>query len=302
MLFLLQSIFASEIQIRDITYSGSDRILLSDIAIFKGVSREQKEQIGAVILATDLKLGVERVFSRESLVEILKKYQPKNGRITFIIPETAVVKRQEDQFGKINVEKKITEAIERNHLGMEVKVDALNFPTLNGAIIDWEVVVPNQVISSNIVVPIKYTIRHNGIDIDKSDSVSVRVKMYQTVPVVKDNTFQGQRLAAEQLQLKTIEVSRNQLYVSNLQDIIGKKLKRHLRQGEAIRITDLEVEYSVRAGESVMMTVTENEISVRMQGIAKQNGSIGDVIRINNPMNNRLVFGTVTGSSEVEVK
>ncbi len=178
----------------------------------------------------------------------------------------------------------------------------MNIPELEGNVIDWELQVPNQKQSSYLVIPIKYTVRYQGKDFEKTDSVSVKIRLFQTIPVVKDNAFQGHRLGAENLHLQRIEVIRGQLYVSNMLDVVGKKLKRNLRQGDAIRSTDLEKEYSIRAGESITILVKEKDINVRLEGTAKQNGSIGDVIRVNNPMNNRLVFGTITSASEVEVK
>ncbi|MCB0348168.1 MAG: flagellar basal body P-ring formation protein FlgA [Bdellovibrionales bacterium] len=298
----LQFIFASEIQIRDITYTGSNVITLNDIANFKDVSSQQKKAIGSVVLAKDLNVGVERAFSKDSLINILKKYQPKNGRITFVIPEVATVKRVEDRFNKENVENKIAVDLAKTQSGVEVKVETVNFPDIEENIIDWELQVPNQLQSSHLVIPMKYTVRSHGKDIEKSESISIKVKLYQTIPVVKENTFQGQRLQAENLHLQKIEMVRGQLYVSNIQDIVGKKLKRNLRQGDAIKSTDLEKEYTIRAGESVVLLVQENDIKIRLEGTAKQNGSTGDVIRVNNPMNNRLVFGTINSASEVEVK
>lgn len=302
-ILLISSIlFASEIQIRDVTYLSSESILLKDIALFKDVNSEDEKTLGNIVLANDLKVGVERVFSKDSLVSILKRFQKKNQRTIFVIPETALVKRQEDHFSKKNVEDKIAKILEASNIGLEAKVDAIGFPVLSGLILDWEVNVPSQLQANHAVIPVLYTVRQNGKDIEKRESITVKVKLFQVVPVVKENTFTGQRIAEDQIEMQKVEVNRNQLFVSNPKDIIGRKIKRNLRQGEAIRSTDLEKEYSVRAGESVYITVQENDIFVRLQGIAKQNVSIGDVIRVTNPMNNQLVFGKVTGSREVEIK
>jgi flagella basal body P-ring formation protein FlgA len=59
---------------------------------------------------------------------------------------------------------------------------------------------------------------------------------------------------------------------------------------------------AVRSGEVVQLRVTSGSLQISAEGVAAQDGEIGDVIRIVNPSSGRTLRGRVVGPRVVEVQ
>jgi flagellar basal body P-ring formation protein FlgA len=57
----------------------------------------------------------------------------------------------------------------------------------------------------------------------------------------------------------------------------------------------------VRKGERVRLLVRESGAMVEVDGIAKENGSLGDRIRVRSELNQKLVTGFVCGEGQVNL-
>ena len=86
--------------------------------------------------------------------------------------------------------------------------------------------------------------------------------------------------------------------VSNAQTAIGKTVRYPLRQGAAVRTSDLTSPVVVKRAEQVQVTWASDSMSLSMTGIAQKDAATGDLIQIQNPTSKKLIDAVVTGPGE----
>jgi flagella basal body P-ring formation protein FlgA len=77
--------------------------------------------------------------------------------------------------------------------------------------------------------------------------------------------------------------------------------RRDLSPGDILLPHDIAVAPAVRTGDPVRLRVRHGTILASVDGIARQDGAIGEEIRILNPSSGRMLRGRVVGPREVEV-
>ena len=83
--------------------------------------------------------------------------------------------------------------------------------------------------------------------------------------------------------------------------LIGKRAKRTLLPGQPILIADVENPRVVVNGSQVRIAYRENNMSIFASGLALQNGSAGDTIRVRNSDTGLSVSGVVQPDGTVAV-
>lgn len=84
--------------------------------------------------------------------------------------------------------------------------------------------------------------------------------------------------------------------------LVGKKVRRALRAGTVLQKALLETPPVVRRGDSVTMTVRSGAMILTARGAARDNGVIGDTIRVRNNDSQKDVLCRVAGPGAVEVE
>ncbi len=76
---------------------------------------------------------------------------------------------------------------------------------------------------------------------------------------------------------------------------------RDLAPGDVVRSQDVALPPPVRNGQQVRVQVRLGRVRVSAEGVAVQDGSLGEEIRIMNPSSGKVLRGRVVGPREVEV-
>lgn len=119
------------------------------------------------------------------------------------------------------------------------------------------------------------------------------------VVVARQNLSPGTRLTSDMLQLEQRERRLQRgTPVDNPELILGARNRRAISLGQMISLQDLCL---VCRGDVVTIHVDHASLSVSATGIAEQDGSLGDVIRIRNRQSNQLIEARVTAVNEVKV-
>jgi flagella basal body P-ring formation protein FlgA len=86
-----------------------------------------------------------------------------------------------------------------------------------------------------------------------------------------------------------------------LDDVSGARTLRALAPGDMVLEHDVVTPPAVRNGEQVRLQIVAGPIVVSADGVAAQDGRVGDEIRIVNPSSGRVLRGRVIGLHAVEV-
>jgi flagella basal body P-ring formation protein FlgA len=117
------------------------------------------------------------------------------------------------------------------------------------------------------------------------------------VPLARNQTIKGTdvRLAAVDLAQIPDDAT------TDLQDVIGKRVRRNVSLGTPLHDRLVEAPIVIARGAVVMIVAQSSSVSVTVQGQAKEDGSIGEQIRVLNLSSGKEVYAKVLDENTVHV-
>jgi len=129
-------------------------------------------------------------------------------------------------------------------------------------------------------------------------TINVIANVYKTVrPLARGHIIREQDIVSVEYNLSRL----NYGHFSNKENLIGKQVKRRLKQGRVIAPNQVAEPLMVKRGDKVSLVSKSNNFAIRMSGKAMMNGAFGDRIRVKNMSSRRIIEGTVTKNGEVTV-
>lgn len=89
--------------------------------------------------------------------------------------------------------------------------------------------------------------------------------------------------------------------LSDPAEVAGKRLRRSLEAGAPVTASLLDAPILVRRGQQVTLEATQGGFQVRMAGVARSEGSLGEIIEVENGGSGRIVQAVVRSAKSVEV-
>lgn len=102
--------------------------------------------------------------------------------------------------------------------------------------------------------------------------------------------------------LSVVKMDKNKLRKSTFSDIseiVGARIKKRIRAGQAIDPNQL---CFVCKGDTILITASAGDLKIKTNGIAQQDGNIGDTIKVQNTNSKKLVYAQVVSTREVLVQ
>ncbi len=107
-------------------------------------------------------------------------------------------------------------------------------------------------------------------------------------------------IEAEDIHLQSMQIRRmRRPYLSNPQEVLGKRLRQSLRKGMPIRGDQLEIAPLVRRGDRVTITLRSKGLQIVTSGKAKEDGQLGEMIRVMNLESKKNVYAEVVNAGDV---
>ena len=143
----------------------------------------------------------------------------------------------------------------------------------------------------------------------KSDGETVRqvwwrgeVRVETDVLVANRFLERGHVIGQDDVTFKTVTLDRTrQGEAVSPGEIVGKKLRRSLRPGQSIGLRMVEEPPVIKRGEMITVVAESGLMRVSMKAQAREDGCLGDTIRVMNPASKKEFSGQVAGSSLVKV-
>lgn len=87
------------------------------------------------------------------------------------------------------------------------------------------------------------------------------------------------------------------------QELVGQRVRSMIGAGNPFVRGMLDEPFAVKTGETIDLTVVSGPgVIIRSRGIAKQEGKLGDMVRVEQPGSKKIISGTVTGQKSVEIR
>jgi len=135
----------------------------------------------------------------------------------------------------------------------------------------------------------------------KNMSVKGRVEALAPVVVATSKLQKGTVLTPGNLALAVKDLSEIAAAGLDINQFIGKRLKRSLRPGAPVYTTMVEACPIIQRGERVKIVINHGSMHLSTMGIARNNGRQDQMIRVQNISSNKIVYCRVAAPGLVEV-
>ncbi len=292
LLFLPLVSFASQITItlKDVAFVNSNDVYLKDIANINTKSPSLKKYLAEIKLTTIYrnktiiasKLVQQRLV--ENLIDIKK---------VKIIGDKTIVVLNKKQITAQELIPVITRYIKKHYKNIRIKKITVS-PEKVDVIGNYSIkITPKGKTSSYIYLSIKL------VPTDRELSASVRYVKLTKAVVAKHFLPKGLRITPLDVKISQVEVKPNKEYIKDLNDVLGKKLRRNIKEGEPITYRDLLKNYLVRRNSNVKVIYQRGAFKIELLGRALQNGELGDIIKVRNLSSGKVIQCKVIGINKV---
>ncbi len=136
-------------------------------------------------------------------------------------------------------------------------------------------------------------------------TVSGVAKIIGPVLIVKNNILRGHIIGEEDVQ--SIRMPWKTLSSSSLamskDEAVGRRARNFIAKGDPVSSEALDEPVAITAGENIALTVLAGPgVIVHSRAVAKQEGRVGDFIRLEQPDTKKILMGVITGKKTVEVR
>lgn len=133
--------------------------------------------------------------------------------------------------------------------------------------------------------------------------VPAAINQYAIVAVAAHSLARGHIVTESDLEFARMNIrSSGAGLIKDPDRIIGKQLKRSLQTGNPLRLSHLKLPHVVKKGQKVSLQVKHKSLSVVANGMAMDNGEVGQQIKVQNANSKRIVDAVVVAPGVVEVQ
>jgi flagellar basal body P-ring formation protein FlgA len=276
----------------------ADNLVLADIAEIHPPSSE----LAAVPIGYSPYPGHYRWLDRSDLEKCLRKQGLSPSRVRIEMEDRVLLTRQTQSLGPEQMRKTVEAFLAERHPELRFRLDHIEMP---GEILlpEGEVVVQvdhGQSVTSLNPLSLKLDFLISGRRV-RSQWVRVKAVAIANLVTTRREIEFGRELQPSDLQVEEREVDRLGEYYLDVEPLLGTAAKRAFRVGEPIRRTEVRSPTLVKRGDVVTVLSKGANFSISTLGRAREAGTLGDQVLVENLDSKQPVRGIVTGGRQVEV-
>lgn len=275
------------------------KVRLYDIVELENATKEQVQEFKDTVIEDQF---LQNEFQTR-LSTLVRDYKNLFRGAQLKIPDVIKVKKVEGGNSSILSRQHIARDI-NNHIRLicgdcETHLSHLNLPNFQ-VMDDTEIQIDfsNLSLKTNFLSPLTISDRY-GV---RSYWLSGQLRIEKPTYILNKNLAMGSAITEGDIMLVRKELSNSMNALFDKSKIIGAKLSRTLQQGSSIRAEDLRKEYAIQRGQTVKVVSTTEQFELSVQAIAEQNASIGENIKLKNPLTKKDLVGVVKEKGVVEIQ
>jgi len=305
-LFVALSTYAEKkISIRSHSLVSPGTLTMGDIAEFHGLSSVELSYFKRIPLGDAPSYGEERRFSNQGLSEMfrvyMKKIRSEEGKfISLNIPSEVVVNGSGLIITKSQIRNRLIKASKDSCNKCEIQIKDLRLPKISifppGS--RWRLS-NKEKIKGPFTAALEVTEPSGNVRIFW---ISGKLLKFRGVPVATRVLNPGVRIQDGDFKFMRRDVTFARDSIPDKKGRIGCRVRIGLSTNHIIWRSHLARRRAVIRGQTVSVTTTDKRWSIRIQGIAQQNGLLGDFIKVLNKESKRIIVGKVISDGVVQVQ
>ncbi len=138
--------------------------------------------------------------------------------------------------------------------------------------------------------------------IKSNKSIRVELEALAEIVIAADDLRRGTIISDKDVELRYQDVSRFDSPIFSIDEVIGRRVKRSVRLGQPLQHKQIEFPPVIKRGERVVINIRSSGLALTAAGEAKEDGRIGETIRIINSSSGKEVLCRVVAPGQVEVE
>lgn len=170
--------------------------------------------------------------------------------------------------------------------------------TLPAGCVEYEIgIVNSQNLRSQVYIPVE--IKINGTKY-RTIKVGFKIHRFDKVIITAKPLPRHHLLTLQDIKIEEREVT----YINSvpLAEIIGKRLKTAVTEGKILTYDLIESPPIIKRGDVVTIKKEDEFLIIGAKGVAKENGRLGDKIKVENTTSKKIITGIVEDDKTVIVK
>lgn len=295
-----------EIKIKEFTEINSDKIILGDIAVFSNTEAELSKKLNFIVIGNAPLPGDIREISNDNINIRLKQNGIATSDIKVIFPNSCKIKR-----GSIKVDRKRIELATVNYIHRTVPWEKEKV-ILKNIRSNKDFILPNGNISFKFetsinedflgTTPITVYILIDDV-IKQKTIVSVDIAAFEQVVFTKNPIRRYMRINEEDLYTKKMNLAElPNDSIMEIKDVVGMRAKRNIGPNALVRHAYIEIPPLVKKGDIVSIIAESDDLKITTLGIAKEKGSRGNKILVENVNSKKEIYVYIVDSRTVRVQ
>jgi len=135
-----------------------------------------------------------------------------------------------------------------------------------------------------------------------NQSIRVELKASAKVVLITSDLKRGETLSASALELRELDISGLEEPFFAFEPVLGKQLKRSVRLGQPLLRRQVDFPPLIKRGDRVTIQARNSSLRINALGEARQNGELGESIRVRNNSSQREIICQVQAAGLVSVE
>lgn len=132
--------------------------------------------------------------------------------------------------------------------------------------------------------------------------VPIRITVLKTVFIAKRPLVKGTKVGEEDIYQAELDVQKlKQGYFTNSIELLGQVCKQNINADTPFSPNNIELAKLVHKGEQVAITVSNDSLMISMDGIALDDGAMGEPVKVRNLSSKKVIEAQVSGAKQVKV-
>jgi flagellar basal body P-ring formation protein FlgA len=295
---------APRIVVSEDSWIKGDKVYLKDVATIEGTPDQQK-RLGMIHLAFAPSPGKDKTLHGSWIISKIRSDKWSPGDVVLKIPEYVRVRRTSQIIDEERLFRLYADFIAQKLEIQRDDYDILRFKVIgNGPIPegDCDIEITNRKDGALMgYVRLSAVVRVNG-ERERRLILSGWIDRFEPVVCTLEPLERGAILTGDELCLEKHNIAKLPTNVlTSLETLVGMRLKRSVDAGTVLSASAVDVPPLIDKGDRVTIVVESFSIRVTALGVAKDKGSEGDYIRVENLMNNMEIVASVVDGSTVRV-
>ncbi|MGL1937258.1 MAG: flagellar basal body P-ring formation chaperone FlgA [Fibrobacterales bacterium] len=305
LILLIAVVTEAEVSIRfkdRVTVDGTT-VMLTDIAEITG-DPMRVEQLASVEVGANGKPGRVLTVRTGTIKQFFINPIVPLKEINFFNEGTVVVEREADYLSSAFIEDTLRTFIEKKY-----KENTLYEVTFQG--VPKTTAVPKSDWYLKIDAGERFDVRGRELlylEIIHKGAIHKRIRVKANIAVFEDVVFasrfikRGSSVSIADLEMRNVETTNiNRPLVHSFEDVAGKTMKRSLNRERMMYFSFIDEPFVVKRGVKTRLKINVGSGVIYTTAIARENGRIGDVVRVQNVNSKKMVRGTVGDDGSVWV-